>query len=142
MQHQNTELYSCIASESWQFFKRVFYLKQMNCHHEVHWSGRRGNCLRFPLSSGPVCAYVITCKLWDHVGLFLFSSQVTASSSRATKSDEKKSNKSFEQKTKNIVHLKCVLKTKHSQRLQIFHLFSSYVYRYIFTVTERYEAFV
>jgi len=28
MQHRNTDLYSCIASER-QFFKRVYYLKQI-----------------------------------------------------------------------------------------------------------------
>ena len=29
MQHRNIDLYSCIASDSQQFFKRVFYLKQI-----------------------------------------------------------------------------------------------------------------
>jgi len=30
MQHRKIDLHSCIASESRQFFKRVFYFKQIN----------------------------------------------------------------------------------------------------------------
>jgi len=42
-------LYSCIASESQKFFKRVFYFKKINFITRGPLAeGARGNCPRFP----------------------------------------------------------------------------------------------
>jgi len=46
MQHRNLELYSCISSESWQFGKRAFVLKQISVITGDPLERRaRGNCL-------------------------------------------------------------------------------------------------
>jgi len=45
----NIELYSCISFESRQFFKRIFYLKQINIITGAPLERRvRGNCPRCP----------------------------------------------------------------------------------------------
>jgi len=54
MQHPNIDLYSCITSQFQQFFKRVFYLKQIIVITGAPFQREdRGNYLRCPPSLNP-----------------------------------------------------------------------------------------